>query len=148
MTPERRRRAVVALTERFGVSERRACLAVGQHRSTQRHCRRPPTSSEAKLRARLRQIAKTHPRWGWKKAHEILLREGWALNAKRTRRLWRQEGLSRPVTCSKRRRLHPKTALRRSATRPNEVWAIDFQFDETADWRRLKLTNIIDEFTS
>lgn len=46
-----------------------------------------------------------------------------------------------------RRRLHPATAIRRSAARPNEVWAIDFQFDETADWRRLKLTNIVDEFT-
>lgn len=123
MTPERRRRAVVAMTERFGVSERRACHVVGQHRSTQRHCRHPPASSEAKLRRRLRQIAKTHPRWGWKKAHEILLREGWALNRKRTRRLWRQEGLKRPRTCRKRQRIHPTTALRRSATRPNEVCA-------------------------
>ncbi len=77
----------------------------------------------------------------------MLRREGWALNAKRTRRLWRTEGLKRPVTCRKRRRLHPSTAVRLEATRPNEVWAVDFQFDETADWRRLKLTNIVDEFT-
>lgn len=147
ITPERRRRAAVVLTERFGVSERRACRVVGQHRSTQRRCPRPPSSGEAKLRRRLRQIAKTHPRWGWKKAHDVLRREGWALNAKRTRRLWRTEGLKRPVTCRKRRRLHPSTAVRLEATRPNEVWAVDFQFDETADWRRLKLTNIVDEFT-
>jgi putative transposase len=147
MTPERRRRAVVSLTQRFGVSERRACALVGQHRSTQRHCRRPPRDSEAKLRRRLRQIAKTHPRWGWKKAHDVLVREGWALNRKRTRRLWRKEGLRRPVNCRKRRRLRPDSALRRSATRPNEVWAVDFQFDETSDLRRLKLTNIIDEYT-
>jgi putative transposase len=51
------------------------------------------------------------------------------------------------VTCRKRRRLNPGSAVRRSASRPNEVWAIDFCFDETADWRRLKLTNIVDEFT-
>jgi putative transposase len=120
---------------------------VGQHRSTQRSCRRGPTESEAKLRRRLRQIAKTHPRWGWKKAHEILLREGWALNTKRTRRLWRHEGLERPQRCAKRRRLSRGTALRREATRPGEVWAVDFQFDETADYKRLKLTNIVDEFT-
>jgi putative transposase len=120
---------------------------VGQHRSTQRSCRRGPTESEAKLRRRLRQIAKTHPRWGWKKAHEILLREGWALNTKRTRRLWRHEGLKRPQRCAKRRRLSRGTALRREATRPGEVWAVDFQFDETADYKRLKLTNIVDEFT-
>ncbi len=137
----------MVLTERFGVSERRACRVVGQHRSTQRRCPRPPSSGEAKLRRRLRQIAKTHPRWGWKKAHDVLRREGWTINAKRTRRLWRTEGLKRPVTCRKRRRLHPSTAVRLEATRPNEVWAVDFQFDETADYRRLKLTNIVDEFT-
>ena len=147
ITPERRRRAVSALTERFGVSERRACALVGQHRSTQRRCPRTATTSEAKLRRRLRQIATTHPRWGWKTAHDVLLREGWALNRKRTRRLWRTEGLKRPVTCRKRRRLHPTNAVRLEATRPNQVWAIDYQFDETADWRRLKLTNIVDEFT-
>jgi putative transposase len=62
MSPERRRRAVVALCERFGVSERRACRLLGQHRSTQRHCRRPATDTETELRRRLRQIARTHPR--------------------------------------------------------------------------------------
>ncbi len=123
ITPERRRRAVVALTERFGVSERRACAAVGQHRPTQRRCPSPPGTGEAKLRRRLRQIAKGHPRWGWKKAHDVLRREGWALNAKRTRRLWRAEGLKRPVTCRKRRRLDPGTALRLEPSRPNEVWS-------------------------
>jgi putative transposase len=138
---------VSVLQVHFGVSERRACGVIGQHRSTQRSPRRPPSESEAKLRRRLRQIAKTHPRWGWKKAHEILVREGWSLNTKRTRRLWRQEGLRRPQRCTKRRRLYPGSAERRSASRPNEVWAIDFQFDETADYRRLKLTNIVDEFT-
>jgi putative transposase len=147
ITPERRRRAVAALTERFGVSERRACRLLGQHRSTQRHCPRPPTSTEAKLRRRLRQIAKTHPRWGWKKAHDVLVREGWGLNRKRTRRLWRLEGLKRPQRCRKRRRLLLGSTVRLTATRPNQVWAIDYQFDETADWRRLKFTNIVDEFT-
>ena len=72
-------------------------------------------ADEAKLRRRLRQIAKTHPRWGWKKAHDVLRREGWALNRKRTRRLWRQEGLRRPQICRKRRRLHPGSAVRRRA---------------------------------
>lgn len=56
-------------------------------------------------------------------------------------------GEKRPQTCKKRRRLYPGSAERRRATRPNEVWAIDFQFDETSDYRRLKLTNIVDEFT-
>jgi putative transposase len=147
MTPERRRRAVVALTERFGVSERRACRVVGQSRSTGRRRRRAPSEEEAKLCRRLRQIAKAHPRWGWKTAHRLLVREGWSLNKKRTQRLWRTEGLRRPVSCRKRRRVRPGSTERLRAEYPGHVWAVDFQFDETADYRRLKLANVVDEYT-
>ncbi len=137
----------MALVERFGVSERRACLVTGQWRSTQRlHCR-PMPDEEDKLRRRLRAIAREHPRWGWKTAHSILLREGWAINRKRTQRLWRSEGLRRPAPCKrKRRRPEAGSGLLR-AERPNHVWALDFQFDETADHRRLKLLNVVDEHT-
>jgi putative transposase len=145
VTPERRRRAVVVLCDRFGVSERRACRVVGQHRSTQRRPCRPRPAEEDKLRRRLRDIARAHPRWGWKMAHRLLRREGWRINRKRTRRLWREEGLRRPAVCRKRRR--GPTGERRHAIRPNDVWALDFQFDETADGRRLKLLNVVDEFT-
>lgn len=147
MTPGRRRRAVDTLQERFGVSERRACRVAGQHRSTQRKQRRPPCEGDQRLAARLREIAREHPRWGWKTAHEILLREDWTINRKRTRRIWRQEGLRRPVRARKRRRPGNGQTARLRATRPNEVWAIDFQFDETADRRRIKLCNIVDEYT-
>ena len=147
VTPERRRIAVGVLVDRFGVSERRACRVTGQHRSTQRREPRPRPASEDKLRARLRQIAREHPRWGWKTAYPIVRREGWAVNRKRIQRLWRDEGLKRPQTCRKRRRLGPTLSERLRATHPNQVWAIDFQFDETADQRRLKMANVVDEFT-
>ena len=69
------------------------------------------------------------------------------INKKRTRRLWGDEGLRRPAPCKrKRRRPEPGQQLLR-AERPNHVWALDFQFDETADQRRLKLLNIVDEHT-
>ncbi len=58
VTPDRRRRAVVVLVERFGVSERRACRVVGQHRSTQRRPARPEPAEDAKLRRRLRRFAR------------------------------------------------------------------------------------------
>jgi putative transposase len=147
LTPGRRRRAVGTLQERFGVSERRACRVAGQHRSTQRKQPRPPRSGDERLAGRLREIAGEHPRWGWKTAHTILLREGWSMNRKRTRRIWRQEGLRRPVKTRKRRRLATGQAARLRATKPNEVWAFDFQFDETLDRRRIKLCNIVDEYT-
>ncbi len=88
-----------------------------------------------------------HTRWGWRKAHQLLLREGWRMNRKRTRRIWREEGLRRPPTCRKHRRVRLDCPERLSAAYPNHVWAIDFQLDETADQRRLKLLNIVDEFT-
>jgi transposase InsO family protein len=61
------------------------------------------------------------------------------INHKRVQRLWREEGLRRPVRTRKRRRVATGTAERLCAERPNHVWAIDFEFDETADGRRLKL---------
>src|SRR5262249_34083904 len=147
LTPERRRRAVVVLVDRFGVSQRRACMVVGQHRSTQRRPPRPRPVEEDKLRRRVRESARPHPRGGGKTAHTILRREGWTMNKKRTRRLWRDEGLRRPAPCKRKRTRPPGGGELFRAERPNHVWAIDFQFDETADRRRLKFFNVIDEHT-
>lgn len=81
LTPGRRRRAVDTLQQQFGVSQRRACRRAGQNRSTQRKQPRPaPCDENERLACRLREIAKEHPRWGWKTAHQILLREGWTIN--------------------------------------------------------------------
>jgi putative transposase len=64
-------------------------------------------------------------------------------------RLWREEGLRVPQRKRKRRRLGESTVpvKRLRAERPIQVWAFDFQFDQTADGRVLKLLNIVDEFT-
>jgi putative transposase len=69
------------------------------------------------------------------------------VNHKRIRRLWREQGLRRPARTRKRRRVTTDQPGRLRAERPNQVWAVDFQFDETADGRRLKLANIVDEYT-
>jgi len=135
------------LVGRFGVSQRRACRVVGQHRSTQRLAARPRSAEDDKVRRRLRQIARKHPRWGWKTAHAILRREGHTINKKRTRRLWRDEGLRRPAPCKRKRSRPPGGGPLLRAEAPNQVWAIDFQFDETADRRRIKLCNVVDEHT-
>ena len=113
VTPDRRRVAVERLQERFGVSERRACRVVGQHRSTQRRPRASPDAAEQRLRAHLRDFARRHPRLGWRKAHAVARREGLVANPKRTRRLWRDERLQRPPQRrAKRRRLTDGTAAR------------------------------------
>jgi putative transposase len=137
------------LCDRLGLSERRACRIAGQHRSTERHePKRAP--DDAALRARLREISKDKPRWGYRRAHARLLEEGWAVNRKRVQRLWREEGLRVPARKRKRRRLGESTTEdgeRLRAERPNHVWALDFQADETADGRQLRLLNVVDEFT-
>ena len=116
------------------MSERRACRLAGQHRSTQRH--EPVVAADdAALRAELRRISRERPRWGYRRAHRLLLEDGWELNIKRTRRLWREEGLRVPRKRRKRQRLGESTvpASRLRGERPDHVWAIDFQFDQTAD---------------
>jgi putative transposase len=136
------------LMDRKGLSERRACQITGQHRSTQR---RPAcvAQDDGALRARLRKFSRDRPRWGYRRAHAQLIEEGWAVNRKRVQRLWREEGLRVPARRRKRYRLGVSTvpAERLAAQRPNHVWALDFQFDQTADGRILKLLHIVDEFT-
>ncbi len=136
------------LRDRLGVSERWACRVVGQHRSTQR---REPVRAEddAGLRRELRVFSVKRPRWGYRRAHHHLRQEGWEVNRKRVQRLWREEGLRVPQRKRKRRRLGESTvpAQRLRAERPNQVWAFDFQFDQTADGRVIKLLNVVDEFT-
>jgi putative transposase len=136
------------LRDRLGVSERWACRVVGQHRSTQRH---EPKRAEddAVLRVELRKFSVERPRWGYRRAHHRLCELGWEVNRKRVQRLWREEGLRVPQRKRKRRRLGDSTvpAERLRAEQPNHVWAFDFQFDQTADGRALKLLDIVDEFT-
>jgi putative transposase len=136
------------LRDRLGVSERWACRVVGQHRSTQRH-QPKRAEDDAALRAELRKFSVDRPRWGYRRAHHHLRELGWEVNRKRVQRLWREEGLRVPQRKRKRRRVGESTvpASRLRAERPNQVWAFDFQFDQTADGRVLKLLNVVDEFT-
>lgn len=136
------------LQDRLGLSERRACQITGQHRSTQRH-QAAVAEDDVALRARLRAISRQRPRWGYRRAHQLLLDDGWELNIKRTRRVWREEGLRVPRKRRKRQRLGDSAvpADRLRAEHPDHVWAIDFQWDQTADGHNLKLLHVVDEFT-
>jgi putative transposase len=136
------------LQDRLALSERRACRITGQHRSTQRRAPQRGRGDDA-LREQLRTFSRGHPRWGYRKAWATLREEGWAVNRKKVQRLWREEGLRVPSRRRKRRRLGDSTlpAGRLRAEYPNHVWALDFQFDQTADGRVLKLLNVVDEHT-
>ena len=133
--------------DRLGVSERWACRVLGQHRSTERY---EPKRAEddAVLRAELRQFSKDRPRWGYRRAHHHLRELGWDVNRKRVQRLWRERAAGAAAAAQAPAAGDSTVpAQRLRAERPNQVWAFDFQFDQTADGRVLKLLNVVDEFT-
>ncbi len=144
MTPTAARRTVGWLRVRFGFSERRACDLVRIGRSTVRYQRRQ--RGEGELRRRLRELAMERPRFGYRRLHALLQREGVAVNHKRIERLYRQEGLS--VRRRKRKRAS-RGGRGRSAvpSRPNQQWGVDFLSDALARGRRIRLFTVVDVFT-
>jgi transposase InsO family protein len=130
------------------VSERRACRALGQHRSTQRKLPRG-REDEAQLTADLIELARQYGRYGYRKIAALLRRAGWLVNDKRVERLWRREGLKVPARQPKRGWLWltDGSCLRLRAEHPNHVWAYDFVEDRTHDGRKYRMLNIVDEFT-
>jgi len=136
------------LVSRLDLSQRRACAIVGQHRSTQRH-RPVEADQDRELRVRLRRFAQRHPRWGYRRAHAVLVREGHPVNRKKIQRLWREEGLRVPPKRRKRQRLGESStpADRLQAVRPDHVWALDYQFDVTAGGKVIKILHVVDELT-
>jgi putative transposase len=132
----------------FGVSERRACAALGQHRSTQRKAAKG-RDDEAALTADIVELAKAYGRYGYRRITALLRHAGWAVNAKRVQRIWRREGLKVPHKQPKRGRLwlNDGSCVRLRAERPNHVWSYDFVEDRTHDGRKFRMLCVIDEFT-
>lgn len=130
------------------VSERRACQVLGQPRRTQRYQARQADDEPALIQRLLKLVGK-HPRYGYRRIWALLRREGWAVNRKRIWRLWKREGLKVPQNKHKKRRLGVAAngCTRRPATGKDQVWALDFIFDVTAQGRSLKWLSIVDEFT-
>jgi transposase InsO family protein len=132
----------------LAVSERRACAALGQYRSTQR---KVPggRDDEERLTADIVELARQYGRYGYRKIAALLRRAGWLVNDKRVERIWRREGLKVPSKQPKRGRLWltDGSCIRLRAERGNHVWSYDFLEDRTHDGRKYRMLNIVDEFT-
>ena len=136
-------RAVVDyLCESYRISIRRACRAYPLDRSTYHYRSRRP--DQAPLRQRIREIAQTRVRYGYRRVHVLLLREGWAINHKRTRRLYREQGLQLRNKNPKRKVAAKLREDRVMATAPNECWAMDFMVDQLFDGRKLRVLTVVD----
>jgi len=148
VSPARRRQAVAKAMTAFRISERRACRALGVPRSSQRYVG-AEREREEELLLRIRDLAREHPRYGYRRIRALLKREGWSVNLKRVHRLWRREGLKVPQVQRKRRRLgqSENSCTRRRSERPDHVWSYDFIHDQTADGRGLKMLPVVDEYT-
>jgi len=148
VSPVRRREAVEHLQQRHGVSERRACRAVRQPRSTQRY-RAKRQDDEAVIVAKMHELVRRHPRFGYRRIHALLRRLGLRINRKRAWRLWKQEGLKVPQKQVKKRRLGVSVngIERRGAEHIDHVWAWDFIHDRDEKGRAIKTLSIVDEHT-
>ena len=131
----------------MGVSERRACRALGQTRSTQQYQLQRP-AHDRELVKRLHELAGLHPRFGYRRITAQLKAEHWLVNRKRVQRLWRAEGLKVPTKTHKRTRLGngENACHRRRPEHAHHVWAIDFLMDSTLNGGRLKFLSVINEF--
>jgi putative transposase len=148
VTAAQRRQMARHLQGAFGVSQRRACRVLGQPRSTQRQAPKP-REGEQRLVARILELVRQHPRYGYRRVWALLRREGWRVNRKRVYRLWRQQGLKVPRKQRKKRRLgsSANSCVRRPAEHKGHVWAWDFLHDRTSDGRPLKWFTLVDEYT-
>lgn len=137
------RRTIVEAVCSTARSERRACRWLGFHRSAVRYV--PEHRDDAALRARLRELAEEHPRWGAPMLLWKLRQEGIRDNHKRVRRLYRLEGLA------VRRRGRKRVAVARvevpGATCPNEHWAMDFMRDTLSNGRAFRALTLVDACT-
>lgn len=144
VTPAEKRRAVVHLCDEHGVSQRRACDVLDVDRSSVRYRSTRPDDSD--LRKAMKDVAAERRRFGYRRIHIMLERQGIRMNLKKLRRLYREEGLQ------VRKRGGCKRALgtRRPMIVPervNERWSLDFVSDAFTDGRRFRVLAVVDDFS-
>jgi putative transposase len=138
-----RQEAVLAMQVEAGVSQRRACGLMEVDRGTCRYRRR--RREDGHLRTRLRELAETRRRFGYRRLQVLLLREGWQVNHKRIYRLYVEEKLG-----LRRKRGRKRSGVRQPLVEPtgaNQVWSIDFMTDALSSGRRFRTLNIVDDYT-
>jgi putative transposase len=145
MKPGRKRKLVDVVRSEWRISIRRACRALEVDRSTYHYKSR--RSGQAVIEQRIREICHVRVRYGYRRVHILLRREGGIINQKKTRRIYRELGLQLRNKTPKRRVRAKLRDDRRPATRSNETWAMDFVHDQLATGHRLRVLTIVDIFS-
>lgn len=129
----------------YQVSERRACKALLIERSVYRY--QSTAESQAFLIKRIKEIASIRVRYGYRRIHILLKREGWKINHKRVYNLYRQQELQMRLKSPRRRVSFRPRQERVTATRKNECWSMDFVTDQLFSGQRIRILTIVDNFT-
>ena len=133
------------LINKHALTQRRACALVALHRST---CRYPAVvrKDAQELLDRLKQLSVKYPRFGYLRLHQLLRREGWAMNHKRVYRLYKLLKLKIKLKRGRKRGLHQRTVLP-PATSRHQVWSLDFVHDRLVDGLQVRILGVIDHYS-
>jgi putative transposase len=104
-------------------------------------------ADQAALKKRIKEIAETRVRYGYRRVHVLLKREGWPVNGKRIYRLYKEQGLQLRNKAPKRRVKAKLREGRCEALKSNEVWAMDFVHDQLATGPKLRILTVVDTFS-
>ena len=126
------------------MSQRRACRLIEADRRMVRYQSRRPSDKD--LRDRMRELAAERRRFGYRRLHVLLRREGLVQNRKKTQRLYREEGLAVRRRRGRKRATGSRAPLLLPAL-PNMRWSIDFVHDQLAAGRRFRILNVVDDAT-
>ena len=129
----------------WDVSIRRACRVLAVDTSTYHYKSR--RRGQADLEHRIKEIAETRMRYGYRRVHVVLQREGWMTNIKRTYRLYTAQGLQLRNKTPKRRVKAKLREDRCPALQPNQTWAMDFVHDQLAMGKKIRVLTVVDIFS-
>ena len=144
MTPAVKREAVVHLMEAHQVSQRRACDVLQVDRSSARYQSR--RGEDAELRDAIKRVSRERRRFGYRRIHVMLAREGFAVNHKKVRRIYTEEKLQVRRRGGRKRALGTRKPMA-LPDGPNQRWSLDFVSDALTDGRRFRILTVVDDFS-
>jgi putative transposase len=145
MKPARKRELVEWMQTAYGTSLCRACRLVQISRALNAYLSRRP--GQEGLRHRMRELAQERPRFGYRRVHVMLRREGWKVNMKRVRRLYRLEGLQLRHRLRRRKHASLHRGIPPAASRAHERWSMDFVHDALNDGRAFRVLTVVDQWS-
>ena len=143
--PALKRQAVAYIVGHYATSRRRACRIVRLHRSVNyyRSVKDPKTA----LRGRMRELAQVRIRYGYRRLHVLLRREGWSLGREQAYRLYCEESLQLRSKRPRRRKMVVGRREKYVARRPNQAWSMDFVADQLVNGTRFRALTVVDVYT-